>query len=73
MKPAGFRHCCVASDCAGTSGPDDWLQVDHYAGKVLYAATALMEKNKDFTVAEHSNLMASSTFDFIRCSQSTAV
>ncbi|KAK9796643.1 hypothetical protein WJX73_007169 [Symbiochloris irregularis] len=46
--------------------PPHAFQVDHYAGKVLYAATALMEKNKDFTVAEHSNLMASSSFDFIR-------
>lgn len=47
--------------------PPNSFQIDHYAGKVLYATLALMDKNKDFTIAEHRNLLASSSLEFARC------
>lgn len=47
--------------------PPHCFTVEHYAGKVTYAATALMDKNKDFTVAEHANLLAASGFAIARC------
>ena len=34
--------------------------VNHYAGDVCYATESLLEKNRDFVVAEHANLMRNS-------------
>ena len=46
--------------------PPHAFAVDHYAGQVVYSTTALMDKNKDFTVAEQQQLMISSDNPFIR-------
>ncbi|KAI3425379.1 hypothetical protein D9Q98_009143 [Chlorella vulgaris] len=40
--------------------------VDHYAGEVCYSAQHLMDKNKDFVVAEHAHLLGSSSLPIIR-------
>lgn len=40
--------------------------VDHYAGEVCYATEALLDKNRDFVVAEHAQLMKNSTIPFLR-------
>ncbi|KAI7836877.1 hypothetical protein COHA_009277 [Chlorella ohadii] len=40
--------------------------VDHYAGGVCYTTEQLMEKNKDFVVAEHAHLLGGSTITIIR-------
>lgn len=40
--------------------------VDHYAGEVCYASEFMMDKNKDFVVAEHAHLMASSSVVLLR-------
>ncbi|KAL4420012.1 hypothetical protein ABPG75_007110 [Micractinium tetrahymenae] len=40
--------------------------VDHYAGEVVYSTEQLMDKNKDFVVAEHVHLLGSSSVTIIR-------
>jgi myosin V len=40
--------------------------VDHYAGEVCYSAEDLIEKNRDFVVAEHQVLMAGSNAQLLR-------
>ena len=40
--------------------------MDHYAGLVAYACEALMDKNKDFVIAEHQTLMTSSRFPLVQ-------
>ncbi|KAL4419268.1 hypothetical protein ABPG77_004826 [Micractinium sp. CCAP 211/92] len=40
--------------------------VDHYAGEVVYSTEHLMDKNKDFVVAEHAHLLGSSSVTIIR-------
>lgn len=35
--------------------------VDHYAGEVSYSTEALLDKNRDFVIAEHAGLMAKSS------------
>ncbi len=47
--------------------PPHSFTVDHYAGQVTYSSLFMMDKNKDFVIAEHAQLMASSEFDFVRC------
>lgn len=47
--------------------PPHSFAVEHYAGRVTYNALLLMDKNKDFTVAEHQQLMQNSDFWFMRC------
>eukprot|EP00798_Chlamydomonas_sp_ICE-L_P027113 gene27113-2338_t len=39
--------------------------IDHYAGMVTYETTNFLDKNKDFVVAEHQNLLAGSTSPFV--------
>eukprot|EP00891_Asterochloris_glomerata_P005032 jgi/Astpho2/5032/e_gw1.00071.58.1_t len=46
--------------------PPHSFTVDHYAGQVTYSSLFMMDKNKDFVIAEHAQLMASSEFDFVR-------
>ncbi|KAK9865078.1 hypothetical protein WJX84_008101 [Apatococcus fuscideae] len=46
--------------------PPHAFGIDHYAGHVIYSTAALMDKNKDFTVAEQQQLMVSSDSPFIR-------
>lgn len=46
--------------------PPHAFGIEHYAGHVVYSTTSLMDKNKDFTVAEQQQLMASSDSPFIR-------
>lgn len=40
--------------------------VDHYAGEVCYATAALLDKNRDFVVAEHAQLMKNSSLKFLQ-------
>ena len=44
--------------------PPDCFAVDHYAGRVVYSAAALMAKNRDFAVAEHAALVRTSSDAF---------
>lgn len=37
------------------------------AARVVYSSEQLLEKNKDFVVAEHGALLGSSASDFVRC------
>ena len=46
--------------------PPHSFTVDHYAGQVTYSSLLMMDKNKDFVIAEHAQLMASSEFEFVR-------
>lgn len=46
--------------------PPDSFGVEHYAGKVNYSSLLLMDKNKDFVIAEHAALLAASGFQFAR-------
>jgi len=45
--------------------PPTAFAVEHYAGSVVYDPTALLDKNRDFTVAEHASLMAASSVPFL--------
>ena len=45
--------------------PAHGFSVDHYAGKVTYSSLLLMDKNKDFVIAEHAALMKASGFMFL--------
>ncbi|KAK9829628.1 hypothetical protein WJX72_006968 [[Myrmecia] bisecta] len=46
--------------------PQHGFAVEHYAGRVTYSTTRLLDKNKDFTIAEHAQLLASSASEYIR-------
>ena len=46
--------------------PPHSFSVDHYAGKVTYSTLLLMDKNKDFVIAEHAALLKASGFQFAR-------
>ncbi|GER35366.1 myosin [Striga asiatica] len=39
--------------------------ISHYAGKVSYQTETFLDKNRDYVVVEHCNLLASSTCHFI--------
>ena len=47
--------------------PQHSFGVEHYAGRVTYATTYLMDKNKDFVVAEHQQLLRQAGSAFIQC------
>lgn len=53
--------------------PPDSFGVEHYAGKVNYSSLLLMDKNKDFVIAEHAALLTASGFQFARCIAGMAV
>ena len=40
--------------------------MDHYAGLVTYACEVLMDKNKDFVIAEHQTLLLGSRFPLLQ-------
>ncbi|BDA45618.1 Myosin-17 [Coccomyxa sp. Obi] len=46
--------------------PQHAFAVEHYAGRVTYSSELLLEKNKDFVVAEHVGLLRSSKSQFIQ-------
>ena len=46
--------------------PQHSFGVDHYAGRVTYVTNLMMEKNKDFVVREHQQLMANSQHALVR-------
>lgn len=46
--------------------PQHSFAVEHYAGRVAYSTALLMDKNKDFTVAEHQQLFQNSDFELMR-------
>ena len=52
---------------AAPKRPPSSFAVDHYAGLVAYASEALMDKNKDFVIAEHQSLMSNSHFPLVQC------
>ncbi|XP_025828475.1 protein OPAQUE1-like [Panicum hallii] len=39
--------------------------ISHYAGKVTYQTDSFLEKNRDYIVAEHCNLLSSSRCPFV--------
>lgn len=45
--------------------PQHAFVIDHYAGKVCYATDALLDKNKDFVVAEQTALLTASSLPII--------
>ena len=51
---------------AAPKRPQHSFGVEHYAGRVTYVTNYLMDKNKDFVIQEHAQLMRSSGFDFVR-------
>jgi len=40
--------------------------IDHYAGEVTYQMDHFLEKNKDYVIAEHQELLSTADFDYIR-------
>ncbi len=40
--------------------------IEHYAGAVSYRTENFLNKNKDFVVAEHQQLMQNSSVEFVR-------
>lgn len=40
--------------------------VNHYAGQVVYNSEHLLEKNRDYVVAEHTSLISQSNFNFLK-------
>ena len=52
--------------------PQHSFGVEHYAGRVTYITNHIMDKNKDFVIQEHQQLMANSGLDFVRCALSNS-
>lgn len=46
--------------------PQHSFGIDHYAGRVTYVTNYMMEKNKDFVIKEHQQLLANSSHPFIQ-------
>eukprot|EP00210_Caulerpa_lentillifera_P009028 g8617.t1 len=40
--------------------------IDHYAGKVTYETDNFLQKNRDYIVAEHQDMLSNSSFEFTR-------
>eukprot|EP00210_Caulerpa_lentillifera_P001139 g1097.t1 len=40
--------------------------IDHYAGKVTYETDNFLQKNRDYIVAEHQDMLSNSSFEFAR-------
>ena len=56
---------------AAPKRPPTAFAVDHYAGLVTYACEVLMDKNKDFVIAEHQSLLLGSRFPLLQYAPST--
>ena len=54
---------------AAPKRPPTAFAVDHYAGLVTYACEVLMDKNKDFVIAEHQTLLLGSRFPLLQCAR----
>ena len=50
---------------APQTSPSDF-DIKHFAGKVCYSADYLMEKNRDFLVAEHASVMGESRLELMK-------
>lgn len=46
--------------------PQHSFGIEHYAGRVVYVTNLMMDKNKDFVVREHQQLMNSSEHPLVR-------
>eukprot|EP00208_Stichococcus_sp_RCC1054_P002079 CAMPEP_0206143610 /NCGR_PEP_ID=MMETSP1473-20131121/21153_1 /ASSEMBLY_ACC=CAM_ASM_001109 /TAXON_ID=1461547 /ORGANISM="Stichococcus sp, Strain RCC1054" /LENGTH=1690 /DNA_ID=CAMNT_0053539093 /DNA_START=726 /DNA_END=5798 /DNA_ORIENTATION=+ len=70
-SPEGLAHT-VRKQLAGRPGftaprhPQSAFGISHYAGQVVYSTDQLLDKNKDFVVAEHAALVRGSQSPFVQ-------
>ena len=61
-----YKHLKTHQRFEASDRRPDRFAINHYAGQVVYDSEHLLEKNKDYVVAEHTNLISQSNFDFLK-------
>ncbi|WVZ73418.1 hypothetical protein U9M48_021725 [Paspalum notatum var. saurae] len=60
-----FRNFSSNARLEKTKFSETDFTISHYAGKVTYQTDSFLEKNRDYIVAEHCNLLSSSRCPFV--------
>ncbi|KAJ1281296.1 hypothetical protein BS78_04G295700 [Paspalum vaginatum] len=60
-----FRNFSSHARLEKTKFSETDFTISHYAGKVTYQTDSFLEKNRDYIVAEHCNLLSSSRCPFV--------
>ncbi|KAI9118645.1 hypothetical protein K1719_010977 [Acacia pycnantha] len=60
-----FQHCRCHPRLAKEKFSETDFTISHYAGKVTYHTDSFLDKNRDYVVVEHCNLLSSSKCPFV--------